>query len=176
MNYIQHCFICRPSDSTVTEDAGIEHRTVASTALAVRRSNHSARSHPCTIMIISYVLGSSVLKLVNPGENAAYSHSPLVQQQLSINTPTINQVFKILPWTPLPPLTLFRRVPGSADLHGTRLTLIILNQTRVMAAHNSKNTATHAHSQSGLPLGFLPKNYVPCKKRQKLLKFLLNYL
>ncbi len=27
---IQHCFICRPSDSTVSEDAGIEPRTVAS--------------------------------------------------------------------------------------------------------------------------------------------------
>ncbi len=28
---IQHCFICRPSDSTVSEDAGIEPRTVATT-------------------------------------------------------------------------------------------------------------------------------------------------
>ncbi len=33
--YIQHCFICRPSDSTVSTDAGIEHRTVATDALAV---------------------------------------------------------------------------------------------------------------------------------------------
>jgi hypothetical protein len=38
--YIQHCFICRPSDSTVPTDAGIEPRTVATCALAVRRSNH----------------------------------------------------------------------------------------------------------------------------------------
>ncbi len=45
---IQHCFICRPSDSSVSEDAGIESRTVATIALAVRRSNHSARSHPPT--------------------------------------------------------------------------------------------------------------------------------
>ncbi len=37
---IQHCFICRPSDSTVPTDAGIEPRTVAAGALAVRRSNH----------------------------------------------------------------------------------------------------------------------------------------
>ncbi len=37
---IQHCFICRPSDSTVPTDAGIEPRTVATWALAVRRSNH----------------------------------------------------------------------------------------------------------------------------------------
>jgi hypothetical protein len=43
---IQHCFICRPSDSTGSEDAGIKPRTVATAALAVRRSNHSARSHP----------------------------------------------------------------------------------------------------------------------------------
>jgi hypothetical protein len=43
---IQHCFICRPSDSTVPTDAGIEPRTVATGALAVRRSNHWARSHP----------------------------------------------------------------------------------------------------------------------------------
>jgi hypothetical protein len=49
---IQHCFICRPSDSTVSEDAGIKPRTVATTALAVRRSNHSARSHP---LINTYV-------------------------------------------------------------------------------------------------------------------------
>ncbi len=37
---IQHCFICRPSDSTVPTDAGIETRTVATGALAVRSSNH----------------------------------------------------------------------------------------------------------------------------------------
>jgi hypothetical protein len=37
MYNIQRCFICRHSDSTVSEDAGIEPRTVAlaSTALAV---------------------------------------------------------------------------------------------------------------------------------------------
>ncbi len=39
---IQQCFICRPSDSTVSEDAEIEPTTVATTALTVRRSNHSA--------------------------------------------------------------------------------------------------------------------------------------
>ncbi len=38
--YIQHCFICRPSDSTVPTDAGIEPKTVAIGALTVRRSNH----------------------------------------------------------------------------------------------------------------------------------------
>jgi hypothetical protein len=34
------------SNSTVSEDAGIVLKTVATSALAVRRSNHSARSHP----------------------------------------------------------------------------------------------------------------------------------
>jgi hypothetical protein len=33
---IQHCFICRPSDSTELEDAGIEPRPVATLALTVR--------------------------------------------------------------------------------------------------------------------------------------------
>jgi hypothetical protein len=51
MYVIQHCFICRPSDSSVTEDAGIKIRTVATFALTVKRSNYSiltARSHPRT--------------------------------------------------------------------------------------------------------------------------------
>jgi hypothetical protein len=34
------CFICRPSYSTVSEDAKIEPKTVATSALAIRRSNH----------------------------------------------------------------------------------------------------------------------------------------
>ncbi len=38
--YFQHCFISRPSDSTVPQDAGIKPRTVAIGALAVRRSIH----------------------------------------------------------------------------------------------------------------------------------------
>jgi hypothetical protein len=42
----RHCFICRPSDSTVSEDAGSETRTVGTVALTARRSNRSARSHP----------------------------------------------------------------------------------------------------------------------------------
>jgi hypothetical protein len=46
MYVIQHGFICRPSDSTVSEEAGIDPMTDATAALAVRRSTyHSARSH-----------------------------------------------------------------------------------------------------------------------------------
>ncbi len=48
---IQHCFICRPTDSTVSEVAEIESRTVATTALTVRRSNPSFRSHPQYIIV-----------------------------------------------------------------------------------------------------------------------------
>jgi hypothetical protein len=44
MYFIQHYFICRPSDSSLSEDAGIEPRTVATLALAVRWSNHKART------------------------------------------------------------------------------------------------------------------------------------
>jgi hypothetical protein len=43
---IQHSSICRPSDSTVSVDAGIEPRNVVTSALAARPSKHSARAHP----------------------------------------------------------------------------------------------------------------------------------
>jgi hypothetical protein len=46
LRLLRALFNTAPSDSTVSEEAGIEHRTVATTALAVRRSNHSARPHP----------------------------------------------------------------------------------------------------------------------------------
>jgi hypothetical protein len=46
MYVIQHCFICRPSDSAESEDAGIEPRTVATLALTANWSNHSATSYP----------------------------------------------------------------------------------------------------------------------------------
>ncbi len=43
--FIQHTYICH-SWKSLSEDAGIKQRTIATLALAVRRSNHSARSHP----------------------------------------------------------------------------------------------------------------------------------
>jgi hypothetical protein len=63
---IQHCFICRPSDSTVSEDAAIEPRTVATTALAVRRSNHSARSQPRTECKCTYLCYAAAIVNCNP--------------------------------------------------------------------------------------------------------------
>ncbi len=57
--FIQHCFICRLTDSTVSEVAGIEPRTVATRPDLIHYSArldhiqnsdryhpHSARSHP----------------------------------------------------------------------------------------------------------------------------------
>jgi hypothetical protein len=38
-------FLCRPSDSTVSDDDGLKPSTVATLTLAVKRSNHSARSN-----------------------------------------------------------------------------------------------------------------------------------
>ncbi len=48
---IHRCIICRPSDSTLSENAGIGPRTVATLALTARRSNHSARSQPLLDLI-----------------------------------------------------------------------------------------------------------------------------
>jgi len=41
--FFQQYFICCPPDSTVSEEAGTEPRTVAKIALAVRRSSLSAK-------------------------------------------------------------------------------------------------------------------------------------
>jgi hypothetical protein len=56
--FIQQCFIFRPSDSTVSADAGMGPRTVATSALAVRRSN--ARSHPCLGYISSTIIKTNI--------------------------------------------------------------------------------------------------------------------
>jgi hypothetical protein len=41
MYVIQHCVICRPSDSSVSVNAGIDPKTVATSALTARRSKPS---------------------------------------------------------------------------------------------------------------------------------------
>jgi hypothetical protein len=46
----------RPSDSTVTEDAGIEPRTVATSALPSARSH----PHPCTLVKFPLILKSAL--------------------------------------------------------------------------------------------------------------------
>ncbi len=48
---IQHCFICRPTVSTLLEEDGIvKPMNFATKALAARRSNKSARSHPLDLL------------------------------------------------------------------------------------------------------------------------------
>ncbi len=78
MYFIQLCFGCRPSDSTVSEDAGTEPRTVATLALAVSRSYLLARSHPLDINVpmSNFVKGKINDSAVSPlGEN----NCPLLQ-------------------------------------------------------------------------------------------------
>ncbi len=72
--------ICRPADSIVSEDAGIEPRTVATTALTVRRSYHAARSHPKKFYF--YVL------LVQ-----TWTKNPKVWNMIQINISDIEQIF-----------------------------------------------------------------------------------
>jgi hypothetical protein len=88
MYFIQHCFICRTSDSTVSEDAGMEHRTVATLALAVRSSNNSARSHPLIGQISStrrdliHLIDTTFSQIHLDGECLHidfYSNLPLIQ-------------------------------------------------------------------------------------------------
>ncbi len=62
--FIQHCFICWPSDFTASEDAGIEPRTVATSACQLSgalttRQEHiliSARPHPLYCKSDQYIL------------------------------------------------------------------------------------------------------------------------
>ena len=69
--FIRHCFICRPSDSTVSEDAGIEHRAVATLDLGqdkVQRthdtntlpSQHGDWSSNTNCLYTSYLLANTV--------------------------------------------------------------------------------------------------------------------
>jgi hypothetical protein len=89
----QHCFVCRPSHGTVWEDAGFEPRTVATTALPVRRSHHSARSHLLRLDLIhkrldlihsiivdnfcpvSFFLFCSLLSIIFPSDLLFYIYS-----------------------------------------------------------------------------------------------------
>jgi hypothetical protein len=57
MFFVQHCFICCPLDSPVSVDAGIEPRIVATLALPVRRSNHSACEAISSFLIFTLQMG-----------------------------------------------------------------------------------------------------------------------
>ena len=92
MYCIQHCFICRPSDSTC-KDAGIEPRTVATLALTARRSHHSARPHPHHLTFIArfkiyifyffiFILVASFRSGSIPVQNTAKLYLPFVAEWL----------------------------------------------------------------------------------------------
>jgi hypothetical protein len=61
MYFLQHCFFCRPSDSTVSEDAGIEPWTVATMALADRCSNYSDKSYLLQLDLILHLHAGALL-------------------------------------------------------------------------------------------------------------------
>jgi len=52
MYVIQHCFICRPLNSTVSGDAGIDPKIVETLALAARRFSNLAQSPEHKICIL----------------------------------------------------------------------------------------------------------------------------
>ncbi len=58
----------------MSEDVGIEPRSVATSALAVRRSNHSARSHPPRLDLINIRLDLIHKSAIDPSTNSAISH------------------------------------------------------------------------------------------------------
>ncbi len=92
--FIQHCFICLPSDSTVSEDAGIEPRTVATSALTVRRSNYSAR----------YLPHSARSARAHP--RSARSHQPIDCFSHTISCEIENKTHSIFNWSIVFPLKL----------------------------------------------------------------------
>jgi hypothetical protein len=75
--FIQHSFLCRPSDSTVLEDAGIEPRTISSLSLTISRSNHSTRSHPTNRLHLVHNSARS-----HPNSARSHPHSARSHPQL----------------------------------------------------------------------------------------------
>jgi hypothetical protein len=89
--FIQHCFICRLPDSTVSEGTGIESSNVASLALAVRPSNHSDRSHPCTTRLdIIYIR----LDLIHSGNKYAFIYIYIYLYEMIPNPSTWIIIFE----------------------------------------------------------------------------------
>ncbi len=80
--FTQHCFICRPSDFTVSEDAGIDPRTVATSVSAIRRSSHSATSHPQSA--ISHPLNSASSHPINSATSHPITRLHLIHTRLHL--------------------------------------------------------------------------------------------
>jgi hypothetical protein len=85
MCIIHRCIICRPSDSTLSEDAGIGPRTVATWALTARRSNHSARSQPLLDLIHTRLdLIHTRLDLVHTRLDLTHTRLDLIHTRLDL--------------------------------------------------------------------------------------------
>ncbi len=77
----------------MSEDAGIEPRTVATTALAVRRPNHSARSNPLIMVVLQdvFYLKIAVRTYINHERNSRGGEHILLRHQISKKKITDNK-------------------------------------------------------------------------------------
>jgi hypothetical protein len=104
MYFIQHCFISRPSDSNVSEDAGIEPRTViANFALAARALttrldliHNSARPHPHSARPYTHrvIFPWTIFPLFRRGAPAVFPQKELI---------AFHCTFDLRPFTPTNP-------------------------------------------------------------------------
>ncbi len=135
MNIIQHCLICRPSDFIVSEDAGIEPRTVAALALTARRSittqldlihrqgqisskglgrchPHSARSHPHSTRSHPHLARS------HPHSTRSQTHSARPHPQVPLQI----QIFKYIRQFPTVLLSMIFQTPKKTLTFGKIVT------------------------------------------------------
>jgi hypothetical protein len=68
------------SDSTLSEDAGIEPGTAATSALAVKRFSHSAKSHPQ----LGYISSTTRLHLIHTRLHLIHSRLHLIHSRLHL--------------------------------------------------------------------------------------------
>jgi len=88
--FIQHCFICRPSDSNVLQDAGIEHRTIEALALTIRRSNQTTRLDIFYNFLQNTSLCRCCLALWMGCDTNRFSLPMLVRNELCLGSPGID--------------------------------------------------------------------------------------
>ncbi len=120
---IQHCFNCRPSDSTVSEDAEIEPRTGATLALTVRRSDHSARDQILSSWLGDIVDSGIGLSYTGPPAYVAWRASTTILWQSRLSSPPPRQALRI---RLLISSTSARSHPQAARLH-PKITVCITN-------------------------------------------------
>ncbi len=110
--YTNTLIICRLSDSTMSEDAGIEPSTVATLALIAKRSIHSARSRP------NNYNRQQILKLIIDN-----THVTVKKSTVLLNVPKVD-IF-ILPFYQLLILLIVLQPTQDSDRHLANLFLTI---------------------------------------------------